>query len=389
MFEPLLDVTLIDIMDMLFVGVLLYTAIVWVKTTRAAFVLRGMLVLAVVYLVARQLDLQMTTWIFQGFFAILLITIVVIFQEELRQIFERIAVWSLRSRPNVPLWSEVTDVLVRTAADLAKERVGALVVIRGSDPLDRHITGGIPLGGRLSLPILKSIFDPHSPGHDGAVILDRGVIIRFAAHLPLSEDFQQLTGLGTRHASALGLAEFSDAFCLVVSEERGEISYARDGKLRRVNDLQELNVALQEFLREKYPPEKAGNLSLQFLTRNWVAKAVSLALAFVLWYVFVPGSKIVEVAHSIPVKLENLPGDLELQEIQPPTVTATFSGPRRAFYLFDPGRLKVTVDVSLAELGRRTFQISEQNIRHPKDLTLQELTPSTLKISVRRAPSGQ
>ena len=112
--------------------------------------------------------------------------------------------------------------------------------------------------------------------------------------------------------------------------------------------------------------------------------ALSLALGF--WYIFVPGSKLVEVTYNIPVRVQNLPNDLQLEEVQPAEVRATFSGPRRAFYLFDPSKLRVTVDVSLAELGRRTFNLSEQNVRYPKDLTLQELTPSTLKLSVKKVP---
>ena len=373
-----------DIIDISFVAVLLYTAIVWARQTRASFVVRGMIILGAVYIVASLLELTMTAWIFQGFFAILLIIIVVIFQEELRQIFERIAMWSLRTEVPLALRSEAVDVLVRTLSDLAKDRIGALIVVRGNDPLDRHVTGGIPLGGTLSPPLLKSIFDPHSPGHDGAVILESEVITRFAAHLPLSEDFSQLIGVGTRHAAALGLAELSDALCLVVSEERGDASYARAGRLVRVQNVQVLNAVVQEFLRQKYPTAKKRRLSIELLRKNWAAKAISVSLAVALWYVFVQASKIIEVRYSIPVNAENLPPDLQIEEIQPPKINATFSGPRRSFYLFDPGKLRVTVDVSLAELGRRMFQISDQNIRYPKDVILQDLNPSALKISVRK-----
>jgi len=103
--------TISDIIDILFVAILLYTAMVWLRTTRAAFVLRGIFVLAVVYLIARQFELQLTAWIFQGFFAIFVIMIVVIFQEELRQIFERVAVWSWSGR-RPELLSETANVLV-------------------------------------------------------------------------------------------------------------------------------------------------------------------------------------------------------------------------------------------------------------------------------------
>ena len=386
MHEPLLTIAIADVIDILFVAVLLYTTIVWAQRTRAAFVVRGMFILAAVYIVARQLELQLTAWIFQGFFAIFLIIIVVIFQEELRQIFERIAIWSLTSKPPPPLRPGAVDILVRTLADFAKDKVGTLIVVRGNDPLERHIMGGIELDGKVSGPLLKSIFDPHSPGHDGALIVEQGKITRFAAHLPLSEDFQQLSGVGTRHGAALGLAELTDALCIAVSEERGTISVARDGKLREVGNLQELGALLQDFLQEKYPSGEGKKISMQFLRENWVAKLVSLSLAFGFWYVFVPGSKTVEVTYEVPIRVENLSPELQLEQVQPSQINATFVGPRRAFYLFDPKNLTVTVDVSLAEVGRRTFRISEQNVRYPKELTLRDLSPSTLRISVKRAP---
>ena len=104
------------------------------------------------------------------------------------------------------------------------------LIAEGKDPIARHVMGGIELGGKISEPILKSIFDPHSPGHDGAVIVEHDQISLFAAHLPLSKDFQQLANVGTRHSAALGLAELSDALCIAVSEERGTISVARAGR---------------------------------------------------------------------------------------------------------------------------------------------------------------
>ncbi len=383
-FNPLPTITVAEIIDIICVAILLYTAMVWARRTRAAFVVRGMLILGAVYIVARYLDLQMVAWIFQGFFAVFLIMIVVIFQEELRQLFERIAVWSLTRKTAPALGSSTADVLVRTLADMAKEHIGALIVIRGHDPLERHITGGIALDGRLSGPLVRSIFDSHSPGHDGAVLVEKDRIIRFAAHLPLSKDLKQLTGLGTRHTAALGLAELVDALCLVVSEERGQISVARNGRLVPTENLQELGASIQDFLQDKFPIKEEQRFSLQLLRENWIAKAVSLALAIGLWYIFVPGAKTIQVNYQVPIGLENLPGDLQLEEIQPKEVTATFTGPRRAFYLFDANKIKVTVDVALAELGRRTFTISDQNIRYPKELTLQELDPLTIKLSVKK-----
>src|SRR5688572_14548621 len=133
--DTLRSITWTEIIDIILVSILLYTGIVWAQKTRAAFVARGIAILGGIYLIARQLDFEMTAWVFQAFFAVFLVMIVVIFQEELRQMFERIAIWSLTGR-RPALRSTSVDVLVRTLADFAKERIGALVVVRGNDPLE-------------------------------------------------------------------------------------------------------------------------------------------------------------------------------------------------------------------------------------------------------------
>jgi len=389
MFTPFWNIGIPDIIDILFVAVLLYTATAFLKQTRAAFVIRGIFILAAIYILARYLDLQLTAWIFQGFFAIFLIIIVVIFQEELRQIFERIAVWSLARKGGRPLPSNSADVLVGTVADLAKDRIGALIVVEGKDPIARHVMGGIEVEGKISGPLLKSIFDPHSPGHDGAVIVEKDRISLFAAHLPLSKDFQQLANVGTRHSAALGLAELTDAFCIAVSEERGTISVARAGRLRPVSNIQELSLLLQGFLQEKYPAAEQGKWSVSLLRENWLAKLVTFALAVGLWYVLVPGSSTMEVAYQIPVQVQNLPPEYRVTEVEPPLVNATFTGPKRAFYFFDPSKLKVEIDLSLAEAGQKALRISELNVRHPPNLTLQQLAPTTIRLTVTKATPAQ
>jgi diadenylate cyclase len=217
------------------------------------------------------------------------------------------------------------------------------------------------------------------------VIIERDRISRFAAHLPLSKDLRQLSEVGTRHSAALGLAELTDALCLVVSEERGRISVARNGRLSAITNPQELGLQLQQFLHEKYPAAAEQKwLSMQLLRENWLAKVVTVALAIGLWYVLVPGSEKIEATYYVPVAVDNLPQDLALESVKPDRVKATLVGPKRAFYLFDPTKLKVSVDASLIESGRRTYRITEQNLRFPKDLNLQDLTPTTLQISVSR-----
>jgi diadenylate cyclase len=380
-------VELADLVDILLVATLVYTAVVWVRRTQAGFVAIGLFVLAGLYVLAEALDLQLTTAIFRSFFAISVVLIVVLFQEELRQLFERLGVWSVRRRRRQQaVQSLPADILVEALTNLARQRVGALVVLPGLQPVARHVRGGVPLDGLVSVPLIESLFDPHSPGHDGAVILEGDRVTRFAAHLPLSTNFQALKGVGTRHSAALGLAELTDALCLVVSEERGSISVAQNGRLRRLEHPGELPADIDRFLRETRPREtERRSFWRQLLREHWVEKVASLVFVTALWMAAVPGSRPLERTFAVPVEITNLPPELVLDEVKPPTIEVTLSGLRREFYLFAPRFLRATVDGSMASQGRRTFQVLGRDLRYPKSLTLEGIEPDEVKISVKQS----
>lgn len=381
------ELKIVDLIDIALVTTFFYSAIVLVRRTQARLVAIGILFLGALYVAARAFDLRLTSWLLQGFFAVFLVIVVVIFQEELRQLFERLALWGLRRGPPPPAYGPV-EILVGCAADFAHARTGALIVLAGAQPVYRHIHGGVELNGILSEPLVKSIFDPHSPGHDGAVVIEHGIVTRFAAQLPLSTNFRQLGGLGTRHSAALGLSERTDALCVVVSEERGRVSVAQRGALRALNDPVELGPVVSDFLRTTFPSAGERPVLWSLLTENWVEKIASLALVIGLWYVFVPGSRPATLAYPIAVKVVNIPPGYELERVDPPQVTAVFSGVRRAFYLFDPSRIDVTVDATLAKYGRRTFPLTEEQIRHPPDISVEDVQPEQVKLSLRGPKEG-
>lgn len=380
---PLLEIRPTDIVDIALVTGLLYTAIAWFRRTRASLVAAGILLLALLYSAARALDLQLTTWLFQGFFAVFLIVLVIIFQEEIRQLFERIAVVGLgrNHAPGTP--RGVSDVLVECVAHLARERIGALIVIPGRQPLGRHVRGGIELGGKVSLPLLESLFDPHSPGHDGAVIIERDRVSRFGVHLPLSNDLEQLAGLGTRHSAALGLAERTDALCIVVSEERGTVSVARNGFLGLLRDASEIARSLAT-QTETVPARRLPRTWARLRRVRWLELSGCFAAVLVLWLLLVPGARPSLLTVNAEVAISNLPPDFELESVEPPRIDVTLSGPARAFYILDPKAVEVNVDAMLAELGRRTFQIESDDIRHPAGTRVESVQPARVRISLRK-----
>jgi uncharacterized protein (TIGR00159 family) len=373
-------VGLLDVADVAVVAVLLWSGIALLRRTRARLALIGFAILGGVYLVARQIGLKVTAGILQGFFAVFVIVVVVVFQDDLRRFFEQIGSWGLRRRPRA-LPPGVADILVRTATALAGSRIGALLVLPGRDDLERHLDGGIELGGRLSEPILLSLFDASSPGHDGAVVVRGDRIERFAAHLPLSSDHAQLGPGGTRHAAALGLAERSDALCVVVSEERGTVSVACQGRLRVLGGPEELSGELRNFSVQTAVPDEPETLWHR-LRLEWKQAALSIGLAVVLWVLFVPGSTMTEVSRVVPVVIENFPAGFVLEEVDPPEVEVTFVARQRDLYLANRSITQARVDAFLVKLGRRTFELSPEQLVVPPGLGVLTIVPDKVRLSV-------
>jgi len=374
-----------DVIDVAIVAILLWMLIVWLRTTRARFAAVGLAILAGLYLLVQQLELQLTVWLFQGFFAAVVLVMIVVFQDDLRRLFERIAVAGLFRRQPRPGF-DVIDSVAHSVVELARTKTGALIVVPGRDLLERHMQGGIYLAGRVSEPLLLSLFDPHSAGHDGAVVIEGSQISRFAVHLPLSVEVDHQSPGGTRHAAALGLAERSDALCIVVSEERGTVSVARDGRLHTLDRPEAIAGELNAFLQTSNPRRRGGGVGpfLRGVPAYWREGIAALGIAIAMWVALVPGDAVVNVAFAVPVRVENLPQGYALQEVDPPEVRVTLTGHRRDLYLANPAQVAVRIDALLVQLGRRTFEISPELVKHPRALSVVSVEPEKVRIQVAR-----
>jgi diadenylate cyclase len=379
------EVGLSGFLDIAFMSLLIYTVLVWFKRTRAAFVVIGMSIIGVTYLLARQFNLALTTTVFQGFFAIILIAVIIIFQEEIKHFFEQVAsrssIRSFKARKSFQMPRREIEILASTVTALARERIGALIVIRGWDPIVRHLEGGENLNGELSEALLRSIFDPHSVGHDGAVIINGDRVTQFSCHLPLSKNLQKLRRVGTRHAAALGLAELTDALCLVVSEERGTVSAARNGDIQEINSTEALNSLLERFY-DKIIPAQERKPWKDFFKRNYKEKVIAVTVTVILWFIFVRESKLDYRTYTIPVEYRNLPAQLIVAGIDPDKVEVTFSGPRRSFYFVDESDIKLYLKLFDVHSGQLKRAITKSNISVPEGLTLENIQPSEVIVDV-------
>lgn len=248
--------TVMDVLQVALLTTGIYYAFLWLKGTRAAQILMGVgAVFLAIFLVTSFLDLDVVNVLLRWITVVLMLALLVVFQPELRRMLsvlgKNTAVQLLQGKlPETP-----AELLVRVTRNLANRRLGALLVVERAVALDRWCETGTQLDALISEDLLISIFTPPLPLHDGAVIL-RGERIRAArCILPIDNELR-LQGMGTRHRAALSLSAECDALILVVSEERGQISVARDGNLMR--DLSDRQ--LERLLRAAFvPPEGQGN----------------------------------------------------------------------------------------------------------------------------------
>ena len=380
---PLLDIALTDLVDIAVVGLLLWGLIAWTRRVHTRMALLGLAFLSVFYLIAQQFRLQLTVWIFQGFVAVLVFVVVVVFQDDLRRLFEQIATFGLRRKAPRPDRFSL-GALIRGVHQLAAKKRGALVVLPGREPLERHLQGGVFLDAEISEELLDSLFDPGSAGHDGALVMHNNKIAYFGVHLPLSENRDEMRGGGTRHAAALGLAERSDALCLVVSEERGTIGIAARGQLEILDDPGDLLDRIQDHLQHTGTEVKTRRVEWRWLGRRLVEGLLSFALALGAWLVFVP---VEEAVLQVPVAVENMPEGYALTDA-PPAVEVAVAGPRRAMLLASNADFEVVIDANLVRFGRRTFEVSPQSVRHATGLEVKSITPEKVKLTVQQARGG-
>ncbi len=373
-----------DAIDIALVAMFLYAVLSWFKETASRSVLVGVFLLALVYFMARAFDMYMTVLLFQAVFAVLLVTLVVVFQEDLRRAFERLGTWGkIGERRPFPDDFSYFETLSETAAALAARHVGALLVLRGKDPLQRHLSGGVRLDGKLSRPLLESIFDPHSTGHDGAVIIEDGRITQFAAHLPLSRSHHELSGRGTRHTAAVGLSERCDALVIVVSEERGRISVAEQGKLRQMASGVDLEERLEKFWRRNFP-QADGTVRHRWLRRNSALKAGAVGLACLAWFFISHRAVTVQQSFNLPVEFRNVPDRLVVASSEPATVNVILTGQEREFYLLQPSTLKVSFDLKNIEEGPQYLTIDDHNVARPFQLDVYRVEPRNVTLIVHR-----
>lgn len=235
-----LTIGIIDILDIAIVAYLIYKIIFWIKETRAWTLLKGILVIFVFYIFASILKLNTITWILTNTISVGIIAIIVVFQPELRRALEQLGKGKMfelfmkdENKDDEKANAKTIDEILKAADKMGAVKTGALILIEKTVPLGELERTGIPIDAIVTSQLLINIFEKDTPLHDGAVIIRNNRVAAATCFLPLTESNDISMELGTRHRAAIGASEVSDAYVIVVSEETGYISMAKDGVLYR------------------------------------------------------------------------------------------------------------------------------------------------------------
>jgi diadenylate cyclase len=342
-------------------------------------IMAGILLALVVFILANALSLKGIEWIYHNVSNVAVLGLIIIFQPELRKVLEKaVSVPPHRLRDqNTGLYHLTGEALIK----LAQERSGAIIVFPGKEPINDKISGGYQLNAMPSIPLILSIFDSNSPGHDGAVIIEGGKLTQFGVRLPMSQSTRLSEEYGTRHHAAMGLAEQTDAMALVVSEERGTVSIFANGEMRPLRTAEEITKAIVNHQRE-----------MGFLNRDSAPRirkrtifqiAASLIIAVVFWSTLIISQReVVERVLPVTIDYTTPAEDLVLVGEKANEVKLYLSGPKSEIDNLASNPPSVKIDLSKMAKGSQTIIITSENMRLPKGVTLLDTSPQQLKLTL-------
>jgi len=252
-----LSVTIIDVLDIILVAYIFYKIYQFLKGSMAARMMMGLLLIVLFSIVAEMINMSGSSWIFSNLKTVWVIAFVIIFQPEFRRLLLYIGQNPILRRIVHVSTTRFIDDVIGAISELSRKNFGALIVILRDTGIRSVVETGIPLQAQISKALILSIFNPRSPLHDGAIIVQGDIIIASKCQLPLTENPKLDPTLGMRHRAALGLSEQTDTIVLVVSEETGMISVAEHGVLTRGLTEEGLRKRLMEAFSSDKPQKRS------------------------------------------------------------------------------------------------------------------------------------
>jgi uncharacterized protein (TIGR00159 family) len=251
MFELIRQIRWQDLLDIGIIAFLVYRALHIVRGSRAMQMIIGLAVILVAYVSSRALELFTLNWILDNFLASIILVIIVIFQSDIRRALTQVGTAPLFTQAErmVQRREDIIEEVAQAAVAMAGKHVGALIVFQREVGLNEYMEIGTRLDARVSRELLESVFLPHSPIHDGALVIQQGRVTAVRCLLPLSTNPHLKQSWGTRHRAALGVTEETDAVAVVISEQEGAVTLVVAGNVTENVDGTRLRSALHDLIK--------------------------------------------------------------------------------------------------------------------------------------------
>lgn len=250
-----------DLLDILFVWIIVFKVLVLIKRTGTLQMLSGLGILALAFLTSLWLDLSTFNWLLEKFFSNLFVIVVILFQAEIRRALAQIGSNPFINDSTSIQGTHLIEEIVKSASQLSERGHGALIVLEKELLVDYFIEVGTEIDARISSELIVSIFHPSAPAHDGAMLIRNGRIISAGNFLPLSKNSALDRNLGTRHRAAIGLTEETDALVIVVSEEQRSVGIVLGGRLTSSIDNSTLRQSIYDHYGLKYKPAQTYEIT--------------------------------------------------------------------------------------------------------------------------------
>ena len=342
-------------------------------------IMAGILLALLIFILANALNLTGIEWIYQNVSHVAVLGLIVIFQPELRKVLEKAV--SVSPHRLKDLDTALQTLIAESLAKLAEERTGAILVFPGKEPIKDKITGGYQLNAVPSLPLIYSIFDHNSPGHDGAVIIEDNRLTQFGVRLPMSLSTRLSEEYGTRHHAAMGLAEQTDALVLVVSEERGKVSIFTNGSMQPAQGPEEITQAIVDHQMQMGFFRRDSSFKIRKRTLLQVAASLIIAVAF--WSTLMLSQReVVERVLPVSIDYTSPAEELVLVGDKANEVKLHITGPKTDIDNLAMNPPSVKIDLSKMAKGTQTIIITSENIRLPKGVSLLDTSPQQLKVTL-------
>ena len=365
-----------DVVDIAINSYIIFRLYILLRGTNAFRILIGFAFLWFFQMTAESLGLIITSWAIQGITAVAAIIIIVVFRNEIRSVLQaknlKSILWGF-SHKSTPTPIET---IVESAFELARKKIGALLVFPGREDITELVQNGLPWRGLISKEMILSIFWHDNPVHDGAVIIAGDRVAEVGAILPLTHRTDIPSHYGTRHRAALGLSEVSDALIVLVSEEKGAVLVAKNSRMTTITRKEKLETMLIEHVGATTPsiqPSQNEKLKLS------IAALFSFLLVTGIWYSFSRGLETL-ISLETPIDYMNRDPEMEILDTSVNTVNLNISGSGPLIKSIRPDQVMVRIDLKNAAIGSNNFTITKENITLPPGVYLKSVKPATVEV---------